>query len=156
MPPGGFPPLQAAVLKGRAPISGRPGASFAPCDFEAEREKLAAKLGTTADKVADTDLMSAIMYPKVFLDYKAQIARFGARSEQRAKRPRRSASAARRGAPAARTRAPLPVSVELTQPSRGFSRCPARSLPRCRLALCLALSRSLALALASSVAAQAR
>jgi pyruvate carboxylase len=65
IPPGGFPPLQAAVLKGRTAISGRPGASFPPCDFEAVRTKLAEKLGVGVDKVADTDLMSHLMYPKV-------------------------------------------------------------------------------------------
>ncbi|KAJ1627308.1 carboxylase domain-containing protein [Pavlovales sp. CCMP2436] len=64
-PPGGFPPLQTAVLKGKVPITGRPGASMPPCDFEKVREELAAKHGTTAAKVPDTDLMSSIMYPKV-------------------------------------------------------------------------------------------
>ncbi|KAG8458106.1 hypothetical protein KFE25_012766 [Diacronema lutheri] len=77
VPPGGFPPLQAAVLKGRKAISGRPGATMAPCDFEATRAKVAAAIGTTAESVPDTDLMSYLMYPKVFTDYRKQIARFG-------------------------------------------------------------------------------
>src|SRR5690606_6783070 len=39
-PPGGFPQkLQQKVLKGRTPLTERPGKGLAPADLEAEREK---------------------------------------------------------------------------------------------------------------------
>ncbi len=45
-PPGGFPPeLQKRVLKGRKPLTERPGKSLPPADLDAAREKAAAFRG---------------------------------------------------------------------------------------------------------------
>ena len=65
-PPGGFPRvLQERVLKGRTPLTVRPGATQPPIDLEATREKVAALLGAPA---SDRDVMSYLMYPRVFPD----------------------------------------------------------------------------------------
>ena len=69
-PPGGWPEaLQKKVLKGEAPITGRPGAHLPPVDLEAARRKLSEELGTAID---DEDLNGWLMYPKVFTDYMAR------------------------------------------------------------------------------------
>ncbi len=70
-PPGGFPEkLQKKVLKGRAPLTERPGASLPPEDIEARREEIAGELGVDID---DFQLASYLMYPKVFGEFmKAQ------------------------------------------------------------------------------------
>ncbi len=74
-PPGGFPEaLQKKVLRGRTPLTGRPGAHFAPVDLEAERASLAESIGRPAD---DRDLASHNMYPKVFADYEEHAQRYG-------------------------------------------------------------------------------
>src|ERR1051325_7008602 len=58
-PPGGFPKaMQKKVLKGRTPLSERPGSYLKDVDIEAEREK-----------VDDLRLASALMYPKVYSDF---------------------------------------------------------------------------------------
>ncbi|HLW25727.1 MAG TPA: pyruvate carboxylase [Steroidobacteraceae bacterium] len=74
-PLGGFPPeLSKKILKGRQPLAGRPGALLPPADLPAERAQLRATLGR---EVAETELASHLMYPKVFADYAATRARFG-------------------------------------------------------------------------------
>jgi pyruvate carboxylase len=66
-PPEGFPrELQRKVLKGAAPIEGRPGARLAPADLEAARAEAEKAVGR---RVSDRDLASWLMYPKVFEDY---------------------------------------------------------------------------------------
>ncbi|MFK8016566.1 MAG: pyruvate carboxylase [Gammaproteobacteria bacterium] len=63
-PPGGFPKaLQAKILKGREPITERPGSLLPPVDLEAERQQLAA---AGDGPVSEYDLASHLMYPKVF------------------------------------------------------------------------------------------
>jgi pyruvate carboxylase len=65
-PPGGFPQaLQERVLKGRKPQTDRPGANLPPADLEATREKVTALLGYPA---SDRDVLSYLMYPRVFPD----------------------------------------------------------------------------------------
>lgn len=62
-PYGGFPlDLQEAVLKGRQPLQGRPGALLPPVDFAAEKADLTGKIGQepTAEQV-----LSYVMYPQV-------------------------------------------------------------------------------------------
>ncbi|MEM9049060.1 MAG: pyruvate carboxylase [Pseudomonadota bacterium] len=75
-PPGGFPQaLQAKVLKGAAPLSGRPGADMAPVDLaEAQRQA-----GAALDRIEidGEDLNGYLMYPKVFTDYARRHATFG-------------------------------------------------------------------------------
>ena len=66
-PPGGFPEaLQKKVLKGRTPLTDRPGSYLKPIDLEAERAKIAKEIG---EEVDDKRLASALMYPKVFSDF---------------------------------------------------------------------------------------
>ncbi len=74
-PPGGFPEaLQRKVLRGRAPLTERPGKHLAPIDLDAERQKLARGIGRPA---SDRDLASHTLYPKVFLDYTRHVHAYG-------------------------------------------------------------------------------
>src|SRR5690606_30516661 len=66
-PPGGFPKaLQKKVLKGREPLTQRPGSYLKDVDLEAERAKAAEAAGTEID---DRRLASYLMYPKVFTEF---------------------------------------------------------------------------------------
>ncbi len=67
-PPGGWPEgIQKRILKGRAPITDRPGKHVEPVDLEETRAALSKELeGLSID---DEDLCGYLMYPKVFLDY---------------------------------------------------------------------------------------
>lgn len=68
IPYGGYPePFRTHVLKGLAPMEGRPGASLPPCDFDALRAELERK---HVREVRDVDVISAALYPKVFDDYR--------------------------------------------------------------------------------------
>ena len=72
---GGFPEgLQRKVLQGNAPLTRRPGELLASTDLQGARATLEGKIGR---KIADTDLASYLMYPKVYLDYAAGRATFG-------------------------------------------------------------------------------
>jgi pyruvate carboxylase len=66
-PPGGFPEaLQRKVLKGREPLTVRPGEALPPTDLSAARAEVERKVRRT---VSDRELASYLMYPKVFVDY---------------------------------------------------------------------------------------
>lgn len=66
-PPGGFPPaLQKKVLKGKKPLTERPGSYLKDVDLETERAKIAKEAGGDID---DKRLASYLMYPKVFSDF---------------------------------------------------------------------------------------
>ncbi len=66
-PPGGFPDdITARVLKGKKPLTGRPGAHLPAADLEAERATAAETAGR---EINDEDLASYLMYPKVFTDF---------------------------------------------------------------------------------------
>jgi pyruvate carboxylase len=66
-PPGGFPPeLQKKVLKGRQPMTERPGSYLKDVDLEAERAKAVKAVGLDLD---DKALASYLMYPKVYADF---------------------------------------------------------------------------------------
>ena len=68
-PPGGFPPvLQARVLKGRPPLTVRPGANLPAADVDGAREKATALLGRPA---TNRDALSYLLYPRVFPDLAA-------------------------------------------------------------------------------------
>lgn len=70
----GFPEkLQHIVLKGRQPITERPGAVLPPVDFEAVRSKLA-QLGAP---VTDEAVSSYCLYPKVFTDWAERYNTYG-------------------------------------------------------------------------------
>lgn len=74
-PYGGFPKaLQQKVLKGRQPITNRPGLNFPEVDLELERTQLAAQIGRS---VSDADLSSYLMYPKVFKDFERDRQKYG-------------------------------------------------------------------------------
>src|SRR4029079_2139613 len=64
-PPGGFPrELQARILRGRKPLTERPGALLPPADLVKARAELETKMGRPP---SDTDVISYLLYPKVFL-----------------------------------------------------------------------------------------
>jgi len=72
-PPGGWPKvLQKIILNsaGVKPISGRAGAKKPKADFAAVKKQLAAKLKRD---VSDQDVLSALLYEQVFLDYQKHL-----------------------------------------------------------------------------------
>jgi pyruvate carboxylase len=77
-PEGGWPPtISHKVLKGETPITLRPGASLAAADIDAIRARVRAdlKVGTEDNEdeiLDDEDLNGYLMYPKVFMDYRAR------------------------------------------------------------------------------------
>jgi pyruvate carboxylase len=74
-PPGGFPKeLQKKVLKGKTPLTQRPGSYLKDVDLEAERKKAAEATGATID---DKRLAAYLMYPKVFVDFMKTQERYG-------------------------------------------------------------------------------
>jgi pyruvate carboxylase len=67
VPPGGWPKkLQRIILRGQAPLHGRPSASMAGSQFDEEQKSLEKKVG---HGITRTDLLSYILYPNVFLKY---------------------------------------------------------------------------------------
>jgi pyruvate carboxylase len=74
-PEGGWPPkLQSVILRGAKPQTGRPGAHLAPVDLPETRSTVEKKLG---QKISDSDLMSYLMYPEVFLKFANARAAYG-------------------------------------------------------------------------------
>ncbi|MBW3542149.1 MAG: biotin/lipoyl-binding protein, partial [Planctomycetes bacterium] len=74
-PPGGFPPdVQRAILGERQPFEGRPGATLPPADFKAAAEKLIDVAGRLP---SDRDVLSYLLYPKVFEEYAAHRREYG-------------------------------------------------------------------------------
>ncbi len=74
-PPGGWPKdLQKKVLKGEKASTSRPGEHLPPVDLEAKRIEAEKKIRR---KVSDDDLVSYLMYPKVFVEYAAHQSHFG-------------------------------------------------------------------------------
>jgi len=74
-PPFGFPePLRTKVLKGAKPVEGRPGAHLPPVDWGHLRAGLEEKHGR---KFSEADLVSSVMYPKVFDEYQEFRKKFG-------------------------------------------------------------------------------
>jgi pyruvate carboxylase len=77
-PPGGWPEaIVAKALKGEPPLTGRPGAHLPAVDLAAVRARLAADLALDQEEAAgetvdDEDLNGYLMYPKVFMDYRAR------------------------------------------------------------------------------------
>src|ERR1700675_349227 len=67
VPPGGWPKkLQKIILRGQAPLRGRPSASLQAVKFEEEQKALVKKLGHA---VRRDDLLSYLLYPDVFTKY---------------------------------------------------------------------------------------
>ncbi len=82
-PHGGWPQaILRKVLKGEAPMTERPGKTLPPVDLDAVRAKLAADLNIGQEEaddevVDDEDLNGYLMYPKVFMDYRARHRLYG-------------------------------------------------------------------------------
>jgi pyruvate carboxylase len=73
-PPGGFPTaLQKKVLRGRPPLTDRPGASLPPVDFARSREELEKKIQRPA---GERDLLSYLLYPRVFTDFAEHLRKY--------------------------------------------------------------------------------
>src|SRR3984957_13200881 len=67
VPPGGWPKrLQKIILRGQAPVRGRPGANLEDVDLDKEQKALEKKLNHT---VRREDLLSYLLYPEVFTKY---------------------------------------------------------------------------------------
>lgn len=74
-PVGGFPKeLQQIILKGEQPFNVRPGSLAEPICFKETADYLAQQIGY---QPSEEDVLSYIMYPQVFLDYRASHQRFG-------------------------------------------------------------------------------
>ena len=74
-PPGGFPSqLIERVMRGQAVVEGRPGDGLAPADFEATSTKLEKTLGRKPQR---RDVLSYLMFPRVFNELVAHQDRFG-------------------------------------------------------------------------------
>ena len=77
-PEGGWPAaISKKVLKGEKAITARPGAALPPADIVAVRAKAKADLkigaeGNEDELLDDEDLNGYLMYPKVFMDYRAR------------------------------------------------------------------------------------
>jgi pyruvate carboxylase len=64
---GGFPEeLQKKILKGRKPLTNRPGEVLLPVDLTQARDDAESKVGR---KISDEELASFLMYPDVFVEY---------------------------------------------------------------------------------------
>jgi pyruvate carboxylase len=67
VPPGGWPKrLQKTILRGEAPLKGRPSANLPPADFEAEKVSLEKRTG---HPISNEDLLSYLLYPEVFTKF---------------------------------------------------------------------------------------
>ena len=74
-PPGGFPqPLAEIVLKDRKVFTGRPGDTMPPVDFGEVKNKIESKIGRAP---TDREVLSYLMYPKVYLDFADYVKRYG-------------------------------------------------------------------------------
>src|SRR5499425_512917 len=64
VPPGGWPrKLQKIILRGQAPLKGRPSTNLPPVNFEKEQKLLEEKTGRA---IGRDDLLSCLLYPEVF------------------------------------------------------------------------------------------
>ncbi|MCH9652384.1 MAG: pyruvate carboxylase [Planctomycetes bacterium] len=69
--PGGFPEnVQKRILRGEAPLTERPGSILPPADFE-DAAKTVQKM--IHRKPTDQDVVSYLLYPKVFEDFSAHL-----------------------------------------------------------------------------------
>lgn len=74
-PEGGFPKqLQQVILKGKQPITVRPGELLEAVDFTDLAKQLATETGIVP---TEQDTMAYALYPKVFTEYQAAYERFG-------------------------------------------------------------------------------
>ncbi len=73
-PPGGFPAdLQARVLRGKPPLTDRPGATLPPVDLAATATEIESEIGR---EPSAREVVSYLMYPKVFTQFAAHEAKY--------------------------------------------------------------------------------
>jgi pyruvate carboxylase len=73
-PPGGFPKkVRDRILKDRKPFKGRPGASLPPADFAATAAELR---GVLKREPTQREVVSSILYPKVFKDFALHLQKY--------------------------------------------------------------------------------
>jgi len=73
-PEGGWPAkLQGVILRGKKPLTGRPGETLAPVDLV----QAAAKMKEKTEATSKTDLLSYLMYPEVFEGFALARAKYG-------------------------------------------------------------------------------
>jgi len=78
-PPGGFPPeIIRRVMRGRPVVTGRPGASLPPADFEAAAAEIKEFLNRDPHR---QEVLSYLLYPKVFKEYVAHQHRYSDTSD---------------------------------------------------------------------------
>ena len=74
LPPDGFPEaVNRAILQGRKPFTGRPGESLPPADIEHARQKVSKLTGQQDER----DVISWLLYEKVFEDFAHHRAKYG-------------------------------------------------------------------------------
>jgi len=74
-PPGGFPPeVVARVVRKGDLVTGRPGESLPPADFEAAAQQVGTIVG---GKASSREVLSWLLYPRVFQDFAAHRAKYG-------------------------------------------------------------------------------
>jgi pyruvate carboxylase len=72
--PGGFPPqVQKRILRDIRPVEGRPGESLPPADFQAAAAIVEKTLGRPANR---QEVVTHLLYPRVFQDYVTHVAQF--------------------------------------------------------------------------------
>jgi pyruvate carboxylase len=72
--PGGFPPeVQRRILRNVKPVKGRPGESLPPADFSTAEAAVEKMIGR---KPTGQDVVSYLLYPRVFQDYVTHLAQF--------------------------------------------------------------------------------
>ena len=82
-PHGGWPEgILKKVLKGEAPLTERPGKTLPPVDLDEVRAKLSQELhlgqeDADGEMLDEEDLNGYLMYPKVFMDYRARHRLYG-------------------------------------------------------------------------------
>ncbi len=73
-PPGGFPPeVQKRILRNVKPVKGRPGESLPPADFAAAAATVEKLVGR---KPNEQEVVSYLLYPRVFQDFVTHVAQF--------------------------------------------------------------------------------
>ncbi|HZZ29772.1 MAG TPA: pyruvate carboxylase [Pirellulales bacterium] len=72
--PGGFPPeVQKRILRNVQPVKGRPGETLPPADFADAAAKVEKLLGR---KATEQDVISYLLYPRVYQDFVTHVAQF--------------------------------------------------------------------------------
>ncbi|HEY2881296.1 MAG TPA: pyruvate carboxylase, partial [Pirellulales bacterium] len=72
--PGGFPPeVQKRILRNIEPVKGRPGETLPPADFKAAAAAVEKIIG---EPPSDQDVVSYLLYPRVYQDFATHVAHY--------------------------------------------------------------------------------